>query len=383
MMKSWSFVLIFVWNKGNKIIILNMRINGRHYETIWYEDDQPGCIQVIDQRLLPFRFEVRTLSSGEDAFHAISDMMVRGAPLIGVTASFGIYLALYHAGKQVWRDVLAEEEKMLLSSRPTAVNLQAMLSRTVVKVKNAKSYTQAVEVALESSLEIRDEEKENCRKIGEYGVELITELYRQKNRTIDILTHCNAGWLACVDYGTATAPIYMAHDIGIPVHIWVDETRPRNQGARLTAFELGQHGVPHTVITDNAGGHLMQHDLVDMVITGSDRTTATGDVANKIGTYLKALAARDNHIPFYVALPTSSIDYTIHDGLRDIPIEERSEKEVLFMDGLEEETREIKRIRVASPGSPARNIGFDVTPAELVTGYITEKGIWEKIIGRE
>ncbi len=353
-----------------------MKINGVHYETIWIDKDDPQIVKVIDQQLLPFEFSVKELRTAEDATLAIRDMIVRGAPLIGVTGAMGIYLAALHSGFATWKEEIKKAADNLGASRPTAVNLQWAIDQVMERIAKAGSKTEAVELSMNTSLELLDKERENCRMIGEHGVELILNLYKKQKRPINILTHCNAGWLACINYGTATAPIYMAHDLGIPVHVWVDETRPRNQGARLTAYELGQHGVPHTVITDNAGGHLMQKGEVDMVIVGSDRTTASGDVANKIGTYLKALAAKDNGIPFYVALPVSTIDFSMEDGFKEIPIEERSEEEVSEISGLDE-SGDLRKVRIIPEGSAAANPAFDVTPARLVTAYITEKGIYK------
>lgn len=350
-----------------------MKIHGKPYQTIWIKDEY--TVQVIDQRLLPFEFKIFDLQTVEDAYNAIYEMIIRGAPLIGVTASFGIYLALLQVkDKNNWKKELADAGKYLKSSRPTAINLTYAVDQQLDKLSAIEEYEQALKVSLETAKALREKEIENCRLIGEYGFPLIEEIARKKQgKPVNILTHCNAGWLACIDYGTATAPIYAAHDKGVNIHVWVDETRPRNQGARLTAFELEQHGVPHTVIVDNTGGLLMQKDKVDLVIVGSDRTTAKGDVANKIGTYLKALAAKDNNIPFYVALPLSTIDRYLMDGLKDIPIEQRDGEEVKYVEGFHEE--EIIKVRITPENSPAVNYGFDVTPAEYVTALITEKGI--------
>lgn len=356
-----------------------MKINGVHYETIWIDEENPQVVKVIDQQKLPFEFSVKELLTSEQASMAIQDMTVRGAPLIGVTGAMGIYLAALHAGLDNWKEDIRNAAKDLASARPTAVNLQWAIDRVMEKAALAASKLEAIEKCLNGALEILDEERENCRLIGEHGVKLIVDLYKKHKRTIHVLTHCNAGWLACIDYGTATAPVYMAHDLGVPVHVWVDETRPRNQGARLTAYELGQHGVPHTVIADNAGGHLMQHGKVDLVLVGSDRTTASGDVANKIGTYLKALAAKDNGVPFYVALPTSSIDYSLNDGLKEIPIEERNQEEVSHMEGTEEGSTEITKIKIIPDDSECANPAFDVTPANLVKAYISERGLSEDV----
>ncbi len=348
-----------------------MHINGKNYHTIWLKNRE--IVQVIDQRKLPFEVEVMDLKTVEDVFFAIKEMVVRGAPLIGVTAAYGIYLALSNITKNNFENELRIKADYLKSSRPTAVNLAFAVDEVVEACKNCKLIEDAREIAFQKSEEIKKREIENCSRIGEFGVELIEKIYERTKKTVNILTHCNAGWLACIDWGTATAPIYKAALNGIPLHVWVDETRPRNQGARLTAFELGQEGIRHTVIPDNTGGHLMQHGHVDLVIVGSDRTSATGDVANKIGTYLKALAAFDNHIPFYVALPSSTIDWSIKDGLSEIPIEQRNSDEVSHIEGLG--AHGITSVRLLPTSSPVANYGFDVTPARLVTALITEKGI--------
>ena len=302
---------------------------------------------------------------------AIKEMHVRGAGLIGAAAGYGMYLASLESQSE---NNLLVAANTLKATRPTAVNLAWAIERQLKSISNAKSLEGKRRAAFSTAREIADEDAEYCRRIGDHGLELIQNLSTKKNGApVNILTHCNAGWLAFVDYGSATAPIYAAHDQGIPVHVWVDETRPRSQGSKLTAWELGEHGVPHTVITDNAGGHLMQHGKVDAVIVGTDRTTYTGDVANKIGTYLKALAAKDNGIPFYVALPSSSFDWKIRDGLKEIPIEERGPEEVNHADGWRE--GEHVEVRITPANSPAANFGFDVTPRNLVTGLITERGI--------
>ena len=352
-----------------------MRIDGTHYRAIWMEED-PGIVKVIDQRLLPFEFRILELKSMTDAYDAIAGMAVRGAPLIGATAAFGLYLAAFRSNPQNWCDEVKAAAEKLLSARPTAVNLRYAVDLLMEKVICAGSRESMIKELFHLSIRFAEDEVIRCKKIGEYGVELIREISKKTSRPVRILTHCNAGWLACIDYGTALAPIYLAHDQGIPVHVWVDETRPRNQGARLTAYELGQHGVPHVVIVDNAGGHLMQQGEVDLVLVGSDRTTRTGDVANKIGTYLKALAAEDNGIPFYVALPSTTIDFELSDG-RQIEIENRDAKEVTHMEGLNEETKGISTIRILPERSTVVNPGFDVTPARLVSGLITERGICE------
>jgi methylthioribose-1-phosphate isomerase len=343
-----------------------MLVDGQPYRTIWPEGDS---IRIIDQRQLPFRFVIEELHSVTDTARAIRDMHVRGAGLIGATAAWGMWFAAREAAGTTSLHRLAEE---LLCTRPTAVNLRWAVERQLAAILTAAD---PIEAAFATAVAITDEDAECCRRIGEHGLPLIQEIAARKpyGSPVQILTHCNAGWLAFVDYGSATAPIYAAHDAGIPVHVWVDETRPRNQGARLTAWELRHHGVPHSVIPDNAGGHLMQHGLVDLVITGTDRTTRTGDVANKIGTYLKALAAKDNGIPFYVALPSSTFDWVARDGVAEIPIEERSSQEVRWMDG-ENADGQIVSVRLFEDASPAVNYAFDVTPKRLVTGLITERG---------
>lgn len=356
-----------------------MKVEGKHYRTIWVKAGDPHVIRVIDQRHLPHKFIIEDLTTVEQAAVAIKDMHVRGAPLIGVTAAFGMYLAALHAPQTSEGDFRAFIEAaadQLRATRPTAVNLRWAVERQMKVMKQTDGYETVIDAAKETALALTEEEAEACRMIGEHGAALIEELGRRKGgQPVNILTHCNAGWLACVDYGTATAPIYTAHDRGIPVHVWVDETRPRNQGARLTAWELGQHGIPHAVIPDNVGGHLMQRGMVDMVLVGTDRTTYTGDVANKIGTYLKALAAKDNHVPFYVALPSSTFDWGIRDGVKEIPIEQRDATEVKYISGLHE--GEIMTVLLTPADSPAANYAFDVTPARLVTALITERGICE------
>jgi len=351
-----------------------MNVNGIPYEAIWLKEDR-STVCVIDQRLLPFSFVVKELQTADDVRRAILDMTVRGAPLIGAAAAFGLYLALLQARDNEWEKQLASAAAGLRSARPTAVNLGWAIDNCLNRIRQAGDWKEAVTLGLSAALELAEGEKESCRQIGIHGLPLIENLYRQTGRTVNILTHCNAGWLACIDHGTATAPIYAAHDAGIPVHVWVDETRPLNQGARLTAWELGQHGVPHTVIADNTGGHLMQKGRVDLVLVGSDRTTLNGDVANKIGTYLKALAAFDNHVPFYVALPSSSIDFGISDGLKEIEIEERHGDELRYILGEPGEGQEAIMVNLLPRNSPALNYAFDVTPARLVTGLITERGL--------
>ena len=352
-----------------------MNVNGIHYRTIWVKQTDDQVIQIIDQRHLPHRFVVEDLASVQDVFTAIKDMHVRGAGLIGATAGYGMYLAALEASRSNSFDAHIEQAaEKLKSARPTAMNLFWAVDKQMEAISSAGSVDEKISLALQTSKEIADSDAEYCRRIGEHGVELIEEISRRKGgKPVNILTHCNAGWLAFVDYGSATAPVYAGHDKGISVHVWVDETRPRNQGAALTCWELGNHGVPHTLITDNAGGYLMQQGQVDMVIVGSDRTTHTGDVANKVGTYLKALAARDNNIPFYVALPSSTIDWQTEDGVKEIPIEQRDPDEVKYVEGWCDD--EVKKVRICPETSPAANYAFDVTPARLVTGLITERGI--------
>ena len=352
-----------------------MNINGKHYHTIWVKDDDPKTIQIIDQRQLPFEFIIQDLRTIQDAYIAIKEMWVRGAPLIGVTAAYGMYLGLLNLKKDDdFNKQIIELAQYLESSRPTAVNLKYAIDLVLEKIETVDSFDEKIKIALKTANQLKADEIENCRLIGENGFPLIEKISKVKKReTINILTHCNAGWLACVDYGTATAPIYLAHEKGIKIHVWVDETRPRNQGSRLTAFELEQQGIPHTVIADNTGGLLMQKGLVDMVIVGSDRTSANGDVANKIGTYLKALAAHDNSIPFYVALPLSTIDWNISNGVKEIPIEQRDQDEVKYVEGWN--NNEVIKVRIMPENSPVANYGFDVTPAKYVTTLITEKGV--------
>ncbi len=355
-----------------------MNVAGIHYRTIWMHPDDPAVVQIIDQRPLPHRFVVEDLRSVDDMCTAISDMHVRGAGLIGAAAGYGMYLASLSAPTDstvAYDDAMQQAGRQLMSTRPTAVNLEWAVRRQWTAMELAGDNADVKRHAVSyTAQEIADEDADFCRRIGEHGVELLQEISRRKEgKPVNVLTHCNAGWLAFVDYGTATAPIYAAHDRGVPVHVWVDETRPRNQGARLTAWELGEHGVPHTVIADNVGGHLMQHGLVDIVITGTDRTTYTGDVANKIGTYLKALAAYDNGVPFYVALPSSTFDWELRDGVAEIPIEQRDGTEVRTITGLHD--GEMTTVLLTPEESPAANYAFDVTPARLVTGLITERGI--------
>jgi methylthioribose-1-phosphate isomerase len=352
-----------------------MKINGTSYRSIWVDKEDHWSIRIFDQTCLPWELVILRLTDADQAAHAIRSMQTRGAPLIGVTAAYGLALALRADGS---RDCLHRTAAMLNATRPTAVNLRWALARMVAALEPLADGDRAT-AAYREAAAIADEDAANCAAIGQHGLSVLQELAAKKSaqpktgQTLNILTHCNAGWLATVDHGTALSPIYAAHDSGMNLHVWVDETRPRNQGAALTAFELSAHGVPHTVIADNAGGHLMQHGQVDMVIVGTDRVTRSGDVANKIGTYLKALAARDNNVPFWVACPASTIDWTVTDGVRDIPIEERSGDEVTNITGRDSHGK-VTTMRVVAEGSPAANPAFDVTPARLVTGFMTEKG---------
>jgi len=348
-----------------------MKIDGKPFRSIWVEDDG-WSVGIIDQTRLPHEFVLTQLKTVEDAAHAIEAMLVRGAPLIGATAAYGMALAMQDDPSDA---NLEKAYERLGKTRPTAVNLRwaldamrAALAPLGANERAAAAYARAAAIC--------DEDVEINRSIGEHGLPLIRDIAATKKAAepVNVLTHCNAGWLATVDWGTATSPIYQAHDAGIPVHVWVDETRPRNQGASLTAWELGHHGVPHTVVADNVGGHLMQHGMVDLCITGTDRTTATGDVANKIGTYLKALAAHDNDVPFYVALPSPTIDWTIEDGVASIPIEQRAPEEVTEIRGRTKDGA-VETVTITPEGSPAANYAFDVTPARLVTGLITERGV--------
>ncbi|MGY3691399.1 methylthioribose-1-phosphate isomerase [Bradyrhizobium sp. USDA 3240] len=348
-----------------------MKVDGRHFRSIWLEPDG-WSVGAIDQRRLPHEFIVAKITTAEEAGEAISSMLVRGAPLIGATAAYGMALAMRADASDA---ALDRAGKMLAATRPTAINLkwavddmQRALAPLAASARAEAAYARARAIA--------DEDVEINREIGRHGLGLIEKIAATKKpgEPVNVLTHCNAGWLATVDWGTATSPIYQAHDRGIAVHVWVDETRPRNQGASLTAWELGHHGVPHTVIPDNTGGHLMQHRMVDLAIVGTDRVAANGDVCNKIGTYLKALAAHDNEVPFYVALPSPTIDFSIDDGVRQIPIEQRAASEVTHLTGRTADGR-IETVRVVPDGSSVANFGFDVTPARLVTGLITERGV--------
>lgn len=346
-----------------------MKIDGTPFRTIWVDETDRWSVRIIDQTKLPWAIDLPRLTTLDEVAHAIRAMLVRGAPLIGATAAYGIALAMRAEPSNA---ALAAAEKILAASRPTAVNLRWALARMTGVLRDYPP-GQRMEAAYAEAASICEADVATNQAIGRHGMELIAAR-AVSGRRVNILTHCNAGWLATVDWGTALAPIYMAHDQGLDVHVWVDETRPRNQGAFLTAWELGRHGVPHTVIADNAGGHLMQRGEVDMVIVGTDRVTRTGDVANKIGTYLKALAARDNGVPFYVALPSSTVDWSIADGLADIPIEERAASEVTMITGRALDGS-IATIRVTPKDSNAANPAFDVTPARLVSGLITERGV--------
>ncbi|MDP1644645.1 MAG: S-methyl-5-thioribose-1-phosphate isomerase [Thiobacillus sp.] len=346
-----------------------MKINGKPYRTIWPTADN-AAVEIIDQTRLPHEFITLRLNTMRDAERAIRDMQVRGAPLIGVTAAYGVALSMRdHASDAA----LAATCSVLLAARPTAVNLRWGVERMRAFLAPLAASERA-DAAWQEAARIADEDVAINAAIGQHGSEIIRAIHQKKGDTVNVLTHCNAGWLATVDWGTALAPVYTAFDAGVPLHVWVDETRPRNQGASLTAWELGQHGVPHTVIVDNAGGHLMQHGRVDMAIVGCDRVTARGDVCNKIGTYLKALAAHDNGVPFYVALPTPTIDWTLQDGVKEIPIEERAAEEVTHIAGLCDDGQ-VRTVQLTPQGSHAANYGFDVTPARLVTGLITERGV--------
>ena len=348
-----------------------MKVNGTHYRTIWLDQDG-WSVDIIDQTRLPHEFVTIRLLTLADAATAINTMQVRGAPLIGATAAYGMALAVRADASDKAIDRAYEQ---LLATRPTAVNLRWALDEMRAVLRNTAS-TERVAVAYQRSAQLCAEDIATNQAIGGHGLNIIRERAALKpaGDSVNVLTHCNAGWLATVDWGTATAPIYMAYDQGIPIHVWVDETRPRNQGAALTAFELGQHGVDHTVVADNVGGHLMQHGQVDLCIVGTDRTTASGDVANKIGTYLKALAARDNDVPFYVALPSTTIDWSLDDGVNEIPIEQRAAEEVAWMSGRTADGR-LESVQVVAAGSAVANYAFDVTPARLISGLITERGV--------
>ncbi len=360
-----------------------MLVKNKKYITIWIDKTNPKIVRTIDQTLLPHKFKIVSLKSCEDIIKAIKNMTVRGAPLIGVAAAYGIYLAALEAKLKFKNtgpvdDYILGKSKEIIKTRPTAVNIAFAVINSLTQISKEKTIAGKISTALNFAQKLSEEEIMRCKKIGEHGLKILEKISKsKKGKTINILTHCNAGWLACIDYGTATAPIYLAHKNGIKLHVWVEETRPRNQGANLTAWEFLQNKIPHTIITDNAGGYVMQKGLVDIVLVGSDRTTLNGDVCNKIGTYKTALAAKDNNIPFYVALPSSSIDKKIKNGLKDIPIEERNEDEVKYITG--KSKKGLTKILIAPLKSPAKNYGFDITPSRLVTGLITEKGIIKPI----
>jgi methylthioribose-1-phosphate isomerase len=356
-------------------IIISMNVDGKHYRTIWLHEDNPKVVRIINQLALPFQFEVLELRSLEDVRRAITDMYVRGAGLIGAAAAFGMYLAALGAGESSFNADMLAAATILKNTRPTASNLAWAVDRMLAKIGDATGgVREKRERARLAAQAIADEDADCCKRIGEHGAALIRKIAAGKTGAVNILTHCNAGWLAFVDYGSALSPIYAAFDAGLDVHVWVDETRPRNQGASLSAWELSCHGVPHDLIPDNAGGHLMQHGLVDMVITGADRVTRCGDAANKIGTYLKALAAKENGVPFYVAFPSSTFDWTMRDGIKEIPIEERNAHEVRFISG-KTASGAIESVQICPDETPARNWGFDVSPASYLSGLITERGV--------
>ena len=342
-------------------------------QTIWYNKEK-DLIETVDQRYLPFQNRIVEIGTLDEARFAITDMIVRGAPLIGVTAAYGMYLAAQSYSGADFQREMQRAADWLKSSRPTAINLAFAVDEALAVISNQNSVLENTQLLFDYAENLKQREIGFSKNIGLHGLELIKSISEKKDgEPVQILTHCNAGRLACVELGTATAPIYLAHEAGIPLHVWVYETRPRNQGARLTAWEMGEAGIPHTVIPDNAGGHLMQHQMVDMVIVGSDRTTLNGDVANKIGTYLKALAAADNSVPFYAALPSTTIDWSLNDGMAEIPIEQRDGREVSMMEGLL--NNEVHEFRIIPEKSPVANYGFDVTPARLVDGLITERGV--------
>ncbi|MGB3209642.1 MAG: S-methyl-5-thioribose-1-phosphate isomerase [Desulforhopalus sp.] len=351
-----------------------MKVNGNNYRTIWPDPQNNRQICIIDQRQLPHKFVIETLTTPEQSVIAIRDMHVRGAGLIGATAGFGMYLATLQAPELDCAAYMEDFAETLGKSRPTARNLIWAIDRVLAAIADVSDIEEKRRTAFNTACAIADEDARFCKQIGEHGLEIIKAISRKKQGApVNILTHCNAGWLAFVDHGSATAPMYAARDAGIPLHVWVDETRPWNQGARLTAWELQQENIANTLICDNCGGHLMQHGMVDLVIVGTDRTTHTGDVANKIGTYLKALAAHDNNVPFYVALPSSTIDWELDNGMQ-IPIEQRSGKEITTISGIDE-NGEIQTVTLTASQTAAANYGFDVTPARLLTGLITERGV--------
>ena len=346
-----------------------MLVQNKHLTTIWY-DHKIDKVKIIDQRLIPFKLNIIALNTVDEVCFAIKEMQVRGAPLIGVTAAYGMYIA---AKENSDLKYLLKAGEKINSTRPTAVNLSWAINKIINNISNINKNDLPIKI-LEMANQIRQDDINNCKKIGEHGFDLIKKIYEKKHQPVNILTHCNAGWLATVDWGTALAPVYVAHKNNIPLHIWVDETRPRNQGFSLTSWELLNENIPNSLIVDNVGGHLMQHKKIDMCITGTDRTTGNGDVCNKIGTYLKALAAYDNNIPFYVSAPISSIDFKIKNGIKDIPIEERDDQEVSHIEGLDENNL-IKKIKIVPDGAKCTNYAFDVTPAKYITKLITEKGV--------
>ena len=345
-----------------------MKIEGKSYKTIWFENN---LVKIIDQTKLPHKFVIKNLKNVKDAINAIKTMEVRGAPLIGATAAYGLVLSIIEKNDLSFLKKSSEE---LIASRPTAINLKWAVDRMMKKLSGVND-KDILKIALDEAKAITEEDEKFCKNIGLNGLKIIEDISNKKKDTVNILTHCNAGWLATIDWGTATSPIYHAHQKGIKVHVWVDETRPRNQGANLTSYELNEEGISNTVITDNAGGILMQRGEVDMCIVGTDRTLSNGDVCNKIGTYLKALSAKDNNVPFYVALPSSTIDWSTKDH-KQIPIEERNSEELSHVEGIDE-NNEIKKVRIYPQKSKSLNLAFDITPAKLVTGLITEKGICE------
>jgi methylthioribose-1-phosphate isomerase len=357
-----------------------VNVDGRRYRTIWLKETDNTVVRIINQRTLPHAFEILDLRTVEDIRGAIKDMYLRGAGLIGAAAAYGMYLAALEAEEKTFDEDLLRSAAILKNTRPTAGNLAWAVDTMLAKLTgpagaSVPDLSRKREAARRAAEKLADDDADHCRRIGLHGADIIkTSSIKKHGEPVNILTHCNAGWLAFVDYGSALSPVYAAFDAGIKVHVWVDETRPRNQGAGLTAWELGQHGVPHDLIPDNAGGHLMQHGMVDMVITGADRVTRRGDTANKIGTYLKAVAAKENGVPFYVALPSSTFDFTMRDGVKEIPIEERESSEVRYVSGM---TREgvIETVRICPDATPGRNWGFDVTPARYITALISERGI--------
>lgn len=350
-----------------------MKVNGTHYKTIWINEEDENVVQIIDQRNLPFEFVIEDIRTVDEMASAIKDMHLRGAGLIGAAAGMGMYIAALNADKADFDADMRRFAEQLNSTRPTAANLAWGIQRQLAAIAESESVEEKIRIAKKTAIEIAAEDEAFCRKIGEYGVKLIEDIAAEKGGRVNILTHCNAGWLAFADYGSATAPIYTAFEKGLDIHVWVDETRPRRQGGRLTAWELNQQGIPHTIITDGTSGHLMQHGEIDIVFVGADRVTFSGDAANKIGTYMVALAANDNDVPFYVAFPSSTFDWTIEDGVTGIPIENRDASEVSTMSG--ELDGKVETINIIPEGSVCANYAFDVTPRKFITGLITERGI--------